>query len=384
MSLSSLAYAARLFAPVWKRQASAYSRTLARRYAGPLFASAAGAAWRKRKPGPVMSRPSKKAKTGGNAIAGRPSNDDTRINLNSTYNAVSLYNKRSKKSKYKSRRPKTFAGKVKKVLDKQPQSSTWTIAFTNQETNIAAPLANYATHDLWGGTTYAFLVGSGQKQDTTAVAKDLTHIYIKLRNYGHIESSAIVSDAARNVDWVKFWFSAKHQFDIQCFNVEFTDTNPLYADIYECTAAQNITDSNYSNPYSAWINACIDQNAAFSGDTIAVATTKGKTPKQSKLFNKYWSVNKVTRIRISNAAPFHYDMYTSGVYNANVAADAYCLKGITKGIFLVLAPIMTTTLPATYNIQLTAVNKQFKYKCLPFAGHQPSLDMQHGETKTTL
>nr|QNJ57235.1 capsid protein [Cressdnaviricota sp.] len=358
------------------------------RVAGGLAAGGAGALtgyMRKRKGRPQVQRPSKRTK---GDIAGRPANDDTRINLNSTYNAVSLYTKRRKSGKrYTKRKPKTFSGKVKNVINKLPKTSYWTIAHTDQYTFTTLPGSSYSAQDFVGNTAIArraFTCGLGQLANATSTATDLTHIYLKLRNYGHIESSAIVSDAARNVEFVKFWFSIKMNLDIQCFNNEFTDTNPLYADIYECTAAQNITDNNHSTPGRSWPQSLIDTNAAFSGDTIADINVKGATPQTSPTFKKYWSIDKVTRIRISSPAPFHYDMYTSGIYNAQVASDHYCMKGITKGIMIVLAPIQVTTLPAAWNFQITAVNKKFAYKCLPFAGHQPSLDMQNGMTLTTL
>jgi len=226
------------------------------------------------------------------------------------------------------------------------------------------------------GDTYspAIMLAVGQLNDTTVLSKEITGLYVKIRNYGHIEASTIISDAARNVDFAKFWFSVKHNFDIQCFNNEFTEANPLYVDIYECTAQKDIIDLNYRTPGLAWQRALVDQNASFDGLSISTAENKGSTPRQAPLFKKYWSVDKVTRIRITSAAPFHYDMYTSGIYNPNRAQDCYAMKGITKGIMFIMGPIQVTTLPINWNFQVTASNKQFKFKVLPTSGHQPMLD----------
>jgi len=363
------------------RSAATHYAGKAMPYLGSAAAGYAGSAAynRKRKAG---------AQGGGGKrqdIGGRPANDDTRTNLNSTFNSVSLYSKRRKSTKRLKFKKKTFATKVKKVINKQPQTSFWTISHSNQLSIAPAASNSYQVQDLFGRVfSYGWQLASGQLNDTAAVAKDLTHIYIKLRNYGHIESSAIVSDATRNVDVVKFWYAASYNFDIQCFNNEYTDTNPLYCDIYECLAASNISESDYATPADAWVNSLALQNAAFTGDTVSTALIKGATPKECALFKKYWSIVKVTRIRIASPAPFHYDMHTKGIYNSQTARDVYCIKGQTKGIMIVAAPIMTTTNPANYNFQLTAMNKKFRYKCLPYAGHQPALDRQNGQTITTV
>jgi len=132
------------------------------RVAGGLAAGGAGVAaglWRKRKPGPIVQRPSKKPK---GDVGGRPANDDTRINLNTTYNSVSLYNKRRKRSRFKNKRPKTFAGKVKRVLDKQPPTSYYTIMYNNNYAVVSGPQTGYASQELLGEVySPAFMLADG-------------------------------------------------------------------------------------------------------------------------------------------------------------------------------------------------------------------------------
>lgn len=361
------------------------ARKYGARAAGAVAAGAAGVAagtWRKRKGGPQAQRPSKKTKPD---IGGRPSNDDTRVNLNTTFNSVSLYNKRRKRGRYNAKRPKTFAGKVKRVIDKQPPTCFYTSLYTNAYTVVTPPQVGYSSQELLGETySPALMLAAGQLHDPIATPKDISGIYIKLRNSGHIESSAIVSDSNRNVDFVKFWFSAKMDFDIQVFNNEFTATNPLYIDIYECTAQQNITDADYQTPALAWTRSCSNQNAAFTALTPTTPENKGATPRHTSLFSKYWSIDKVTRIMVTSAAPFHYDMYASGIYNSNPAADCYAMRGLTKGVMFVMAPIMVSTTPVNWNFQLTAINKKFKFKCMPTAGHQPSFDKTATQNAVTV
>jgi len=298
--MSQYVYAGRILGAIARDAAKRYGPGLARKY-GPHLAAGAGGAL-------VGGARKLKRKWGGPSggggkrqdIGGRPANDDTRVNLNSTFNSVSLYSKRRKPTKRLKPKKKTFTAKVKKVINKQPQTSFWTISHSNQLSIAPAAGNSYQVQDLFGRVfSYGWQLASGQLNDTAAVAKDLTHIYIKLRNYGHIESSAIVSDATRNTDAVKFWYSASYNFDIQCFNNEYTDTNPLYCDIYECMVASNISEVDYATPADAWVNCLSVQNACFSGDTVSTALIKGATPKECALFKKYWSIVKVTRIRIS-------------------------------------------------------------------------------------
>lgn len=324
-------------------------------------------------------------------VGGRPANDDTRINLNSTYNAVSLYNKRSRKGRHrrttgKVLRKKQFVKRVKKAVQTSIPWSVWSVTYSDPLVITSAPATTYGSQDVFGATfSYALNLCPGKSNDSGL--KDVNHILNELVQWGHVENGAIVDDTTRNTDGIKMQFKARMNFDIQCFNSEFTDTNPLYVDIYECTAAKHIYDSGYSTAADAWTVCYTDINQPFTGNVNPVKTRKGEQPSDAQNFKKWWSIDKVTRIRIAGPAPFHYDLTSSGVLSSDSNAtleSRFCTKGITKNIMMVVAPIMVTTMPAAYNFQITAINKHFKFKPLPYKGHTAVTQMINSNFVTAL
>jgi len=352
---------------------------------GALGAAGAGYATKKYATG-------NKRKRVDSGVGGRPANDDTRINLNSTYNAVSLYSKRSRTGKMTSskkravRSKRSFSKKVKQITDGHIPWSKWSVTYTNQLAITSAPATTYGSQDIFGANySHAFQLCPGLEND--AGIKDINHITTELNQWGHIQDGAIVNDNQRNTAGVAIKYRARMEFDIQCFNSEFTESNPLYIDIYECTAARNIHSISYATPADAWATAYTDNYQSFTGDSNPVNTRKGERPSDCHGFKKWWSVDKVTRVRITSPAPFHYDLRSSGTWTSHAEAsleDTYCLKGKTKGIMIVVAPIMVTTMPAAYNFQITAVNKHFDFKPLPYKGHTNVTQTIQSNLATTL
>lgn len=340
---------------------------------------------------------SKRGRTdSGTDMGGRPANDDTRTNLNSTYNSVSLYNKRSSKRRVKRTTAKTprgrrraYAKKIRKIVHTGQKWSRYSTTFSNALVITSAPATTFGSQDIFGRTySQAFQFCAGGNNDV--LDKDINHITLELKQWGHVENGAVVDDNLRNTDNIKFDYTGRMEFDIQCFNAEFTDTNPLYIDIYECTAARNINDVLYSTPADAWANTLVDTNQPFTGDGNPVITRKGARPSDAPGFSKWWGINKVTRVRISDASPFHYDMQSKGTWSSRLNQatgthfSPYCVRGLTKGIIIVVAPIMVTTMPANYNFQITAVNKHFRFKQHIAEGHTPNQSVIASNFVTTI
>jgi len=330
--------------------------------------------------------------TGG--VAEKPQNEDTRINLNDTYSAAALYTKKSRKRKSMTaskkravHKKKAFSKKIKKIVHQRAPWSRYSVTFTNQLAITSVPGTTYGAQDVFGKTySNAFMFCSGVLNDTAE--KGLVHIAKELKQWGHVENGAVVDDNTRNEDRVKFDFQARMEFDIQCFNTEFTSTNPLYIDIYECTAAKNIDNVGYATPADAWTSCLLDQFQPFTGDNTPINTRKGARPSDCPSFGRWWSTDKVTRVRIASPAPFHYDMTSNGVYSTkddtSFSGGKYCHRGITKGIIIVVAPIMVTTMPANYNFQITAINKHYKFRQYLFEGHTPNMTLIGSNLATTL
>lgn len=305
-------------------------------------------------------------------------NQDTRVNLNSTFNATSLYTKTNRKRKYKSKaakrtlkKKKTFTKRVKKIVRQTIPTSYLRVNFTTSSVQNGGPNTSRSAQDVWGisiPTDNAYYLAPGDLVDTNN--KDLQRIKTFMEKAGHIEAGAIVNDAANNENHLKFWFSAEMHMDFQCFNSEFDDGNPLYVDIYECTAKSNIQNPLYSTPGYAWANLLAEQNLKHVGEAGRSTSNKGETPHQTKDFSKYWKIDQVTRIRVASNAPFHIKLTTSGIYNERTAKNAYALAGITRGIILVAGCITSSVLPTAWNAQLSGVHKFFKFKPMPTGNTQ--------------
>lgn len=309
-------------------------------------------------------------------------NQDTRTNLNSTFNATSLLTKTSNKRKRKSvaakrtlKKKRTFTKKIKKIVRATFPTSYWRLNFTTSHVNTNPGTANRILQNVEGITITpdnCFYIGCGRLLDNNN--KDVKRIVTFMDRAGHVESGVAIDDVGKNYENIKFWFSGELHMDLQCFNVEFTDSNPLYIDIYECVAKRNILEAQYATAALAWENLLADQDLTHVTIVKRSVTNKGETPQKCKDFSLYWKIEAVTRVRIASPAPFHISMKTSGVYNGKLHDQAYAIKDVTKSMFYVIAPIQVTTVPANYNIQLSGVHKFLKYKPIFSGGAQyPSI-----------
>lgn len=319
----------------------------------------------------------------------KPSNVDTNINLNSAFNSTSLYSKTGRKKRKLSAAVKKrkvvarkFTKKVKKVLTKFVPWSTYTFNSNSTYAITGVPNASITQQDVWGaGSSSAqLLVGYGLILD--GGLRDVSHITAIADSYGHVEDSAAAVPTAvnpLNSNMIRFHWTVRMELDLYCQNTEINDANPLYVDIYECVANANITDIDYANPGQAWTQ-CHANNAdkaTFGTDTVDYPNARGNTPFNCPGFSKYWKICQVTRIRIATSAPYHYVMYTGGLWDPRKYTNVYAVKGQTKGIVMVGCPIQTLTLPANWNLHVGGVSKHFKFKEAIFNGKDPIMDKKN-------
>jgi hypothetical protein len=314
----------------------------------------------------------------------KPSNSDTAINLNSNFNSTSLYSKsRSKRkplSKVTRKRrltAKKFTRKVKKCITKSAPWSTYTWNTQNYYAINNTPNANLMVQDVWGAGTLDSKLMVGYGAITDPATTDVSHITAILESYGHVENGVVATPP--NLNLYKFYFKCRVELDIWCQNTEITDNNPLYVDIYECVANRNITDAAYASPGAAWTqcHANNSDHATVTVDTTDYPNSRGSIPSAAPGFSKYWKVCQVTRIRIATKAPYHYKYYTQGLWDPMKYAQTYAVKGITKGLVLVGSPVVTLTLPATWDVRLGGVSKHFTFKESPRLGVTPMMDLKN-------
>lgn len=314
----------------------------------------------------------------------KPANSDTNINLNSTFNATSLYNKSSKKRKSvsgpvkkKKRAAKNFKRKVKKCLARLPPFSTCTINQSNESGLSSVPQMNNYTQDVWGLNNFEIhWLGAGQMLDPSF--HDVSHVAAGLQRYGHVENGVAI--VGQNYEKLKFWFSASAEFDLITNNGEFSDVNPLYVDIYEFVAARNISDPLLATPGLAWVQLHIQNNDKIQGSTDVVDTPnfRGNIPGKCPDMGKWWKTVKVTRVRmVSNNGPFHYKYETKGVWDPYKNQSLYAVKGITKGLVYVVGAIISTNLPANYDMRWKGYSKHFKFREMPLEGKDPNMDVKN-------
>lgn len=305
----------------------------------------------------------------------RAQNEDTRLNLNSTFNATSLYTKTkrkrkhlSKKTKSKRKSAKKFKKKVKKVLTARGKLNHFNVNGNANKTLTTVPFVSFGdqftAQDIYPqGLSAWMMLGTAQLANTS---QDIVYPVIQMADMGHVEEGVAVTDAGVGENKTKIWFSGTLEFDIACYNVEYTDTNPLYIDVYECLCKKsaNISEAAWNNPFAAWNNGLATEQYN-RGDVAAVPTVpylKGQIPSACPEFNKWWTVDTVTRIRVASAAPYHIKMFTSGTYQQRLNETRYTIAGVTKACMLVIQPTFTAVNPANYNIQICGINKSFKYK----------------------
>lgn len=304
------------------------------------------------------------------------SNDDTRTNLNSTFNSTSLYTKTNRKPKRKSvkvlnkiRKKRKFTKSVKEVIRAQAKVNHYNVNSLIGKGFFTVPYTNYGSaqtgQDVFPPTYQNYLMlGTGGAATSTG---DIYYPSFQMEDMGHVEDGVAVNDEFKGRHNIKYWFKGTLDFDIRVGNVEYNDANPLYIDVYELTAKRNSDadqSSSYASPLEAWTYGLI-QEKINTGDATAALTSpylKGQIPTQCPEWNKWWRVDQVTRVRFASTAPYHIQLKTSGIFDTRKHLELYNIAGVTRAVMFVVAPIYTDVTPATYSIGIHGINKSFTYK----------------------
>lgn len=354
------------------------------RAAGAIGAAAAGGAAgyytnkRKRADSGYSERPAKR-------VSEKPSNDDTNINLNETYNATSLYKRHAGKRRL-SRRAKTvrrkrvrFSKKIRKIVK---QSSKWNWFKGNRVNgwdHFNVPYANFGTLQTGQDVFPEALTASWQlmalpgPQASNATAA--WHIRQQMNDMGHIEDGILVSDTNIGDTKTKMLMTSRWEGQLVQSRAEYTNAFPLWIDIYEFVAVKNITDIEYSTPQRAW-NTILQDYKAPTAEALNSQYTKGTRPTDNDLLAKWWKVSQITRVRMVDSTRFQYDMNTSGTYSHAVHSLCYAMAGITKALMLIVAPIYVATTPVAYDLRLMGINQSVKFKPLDVPGVTPNQKVQ--------
>lgn len=130
----------------------------------------------------------------------------------------------------------------------------------------------------------------------------------------------------------------------------------MYADVYECLAASDITDSTFSTARAAFIN-CLNLNGQLdqTGGYAKLTTTQsGCTPYQAPGFGKYWKIIKKTRVLCTPGSVTNYTYFTRPkvIHNA-VVTGQYATKGLTKDIIFIANPTYNgaTTVATVFRLE---------------------------------
>lgn len=121
----------------------------------------------------------------------------------------------------------------------------------------------------------------------------------------------------------------------------------LKFDVYECIAAQDITDADYNTPNRAWASV-LNNVQTWNGSSRPVFTRKAYTPFESPSFGEWWKIQNVTRYHVGNTDTVHFKFHQKGVVDYEKFHDKWAVKGKTKGLLIVFHPVYSgeTTNPA--------------------------------------
>lgn len=185
---------------------------------------------------------------------------------------------------------------------------------------------------------------------------------------GWVDDSTVqIGTAIQQAHDPGFFFKAKQT---NCFALQSGDgaAYNFPMDIYECVAAQDISNVNYESPYAAY-NYLQTNARTFQGETVTTKECQGHTPFKTPNFGKYWKILKVTRYlktatddttSLANWTP--YTFYTQGYYTTQKFFNNYAVKGVTKALLVIVNPINEGWITNTNgNLLLMTTNREFKF-----------------------
>jgi len=124
-----------------------------------------------------------------------------------------------------------------------------------------------------------------------------------------------------------------------------SDTMDLIFDLYECVAAQDISDLSFSTPARA-LMSCQQLYSQVSTGTQPVPQTKGLEPTDYANFGRFWKILKKHSVRIpaggteqNNNSYQTFKMHGKPhIYDGERSSIKYCIKGRTKFWMMIIDP----------------------------------------------
>jgi len=307
-------------------------------------------------------------------VTEKPENADTRHNLNTTFDTTSLYTKKYKKGRKLSKKAvkyrktkKVFKKKVKKALSSFQPWNVFKLNYTNTYADNQVPSSLVERQNVSPLPTAAFptAIGIGWGGALTNT-KDVANIFQQLEGLGHVEDGTARVDDAFNPLSRSIQFTGTIRINISFNNAGISALDSWYVDVYEVTAARNMTaaENSYNTPTKAWDNLMGFNSLPF--DAAATVRNsyiyKGSIPSDVPDFKKYWTIDQVTRIKVTYVAQeFQFTMKTGGKLTQRNSDKYLVMKGITKALFCVVAPVGNPALGATLNMDYLS-EKTFKFK----------------------
>jgi len=294
------------------------------------------------------------------------SNQHTTVMVTENDRNASLYVRKkrgrmSKVTKLRLKSKRKFKAKVKSALLSDQRLSSHCDTFSNDVQYANAITLQREKQEVWPTTTQRSLMLAFGNDLTTACG--VPYVAASVNLIGMVDGATAVA-----VDYGKtmyFPFQQTLKFSLWTGNSEYTATNPLITDIYECVAAKDIDDVAYNSPQAAFLQ-CIADGQTLAGRTVLSSAQKGITPFNAPNFGNWWKIQTVTRVSLVYNTITHYKMHTRGVYKNDKFYDRYCVKGITKGIMFISEPTFQFALPAAfYNFNVSGISSQINYRVPP-------------------
>lgn len=282
-----------------------------------------------------------------------------------TQNVVQRSRKRrrmTKPMKKRYRKARAFKTKVRKVMRQKQAISClneqWSGSFdVNSVTpgTFGTPLGNlnrFSQLIIGNNRSFGINVGGrdNQESENNWIVREQADYLVTIQDTPGVINPKIARRQASSTFQISI--SAK-KFVLTLENTN--DVKDVIFNIYECVAAQDITDETLSTPVRTWQTLQL-ASEILSTDAQLRGTDKGDEPTDTALFGKYWKILKKTKVRLppasaeqGSAVVYNYQtfaMYASKMIWRSRYNELYAVKGKTKYFMIVFDPDLT---PRRYN-----------------------------------
>lgn len=261
--------------------------------------------------------------------------------------------KPTKRVKIMRKKKRAFKKKVKRVL--APRVPLWTHHEFNQSTGIFTGGTLGLFTGLYNATSsnwYQLVLGNASTWGVNcgglaSTTQGLEKLHQEVLDYTVRINAADVSYAGADSRGEKSALWVKNSY-LKLTLQNRNELKDLIFTLYECVAAQDISDPNYANPAFTW-KYLYDNNASTGTDTIADWTApfqKSVEPTEQPRFGRYWKIVKKTKCRIpygiQDGVSFPYQtfkMYGNGKFMYKLKHQKlWAIKGKTKYFMMIIDP----------------------------------------------